>query len=140
MKFTIHNGSDEIPRLAERVATFLAEQGVPAGAVVTTNLCLEELLTNTIKYGYRDDERHEICVDIKLQDGELIIELVDDAAPFDPTQEAPAPKLDASIEERHVGGLGVHLVKKFTDSMHYTRRQHRNRLTLRKRLDRDPQG
>ncbi len=137
MKLIIHNEFDEIPQLAEQVEKFLAEQGAPAKAVVTTNLCLEELLTNTIKYGYSDDGRHEIYADIRLSNRELIIELVDDAAPFDPTKEGQTPNINASIEERRIGGLGIHLVTKFTDSMHYTRQQHRNRLTLRKRLDRD---
>ncbi len=139
MKFIIHNGSDQIPQLVEQVGKFLAEQGVPAETVMTVSLCLEELLINTILYGYSDDETHEICIDINLLNGELIIEIVDDAVPFDPTQDVPTPDVVASVEERRIGGLGVYLVKNLTDSMQYTRQRHQNRLTLRKQVDQDTQ-
>ena len=56
-----------------------------------------------------------------LENGALRTEIIDDAAPFDPTIDAPEPELDASVEARAVGGLGVLPLKRFTDSMQYTR-------------------
>lgn len=139
MKFAIYNRLEEIPPLSERVEAYMAKDGISPETAMTANLCLEELLTNTIKYGYRDDQVHEIGIDVSLENEELTIEIVDDAAPFDPTSDAPAPDIDASIEERPIGGLGIFLVTSFTDSIRYNRLQNRNRLTLKKRLNQNTQ-
>ncbi len=135
IKLTIHNRLDQIPPLAEEVAAYLGSEGVSPESIMTTNLCLEELLTNTIEYGYGDNEIHEISIDTDLENGELTIEIVDDAARFDPTSDAPTPDIDASIEERPIGGLGIFLTTRFTDSIQYNRQQNHNRLTLKRRLN-----
>ncbi len=70
-----------------------------------------------------------------LENGELNIDIVDDAAPFDPTSDAPTPDIGASIEERPTGGLGIFLVTSFSDSVQYRRQENHNRLTLKKRLN-----
>jgi anti-sigma regulatory factor (Ser/Thr protein kinase) len=134
MQFTIHNQLEEIPLLADRVTAFLADQGVPDETIMTINLCLDELLTNTIEYGYSDLQRHTIGIDMRLHNSELSIEIIDDAAPFDPTLAAPPSSLDEPIESRPIGGLGLFLVRKFTDLIQYSRQHERNHLTLKKRL------
>lgn len=135
MKLTMHNRIEQIPPLAEKVAAYLQQEGVAPESVLTTNLCLEELITNTIEYGYSDDEAHEISIDMNLENGELNIEIVDDAEAFDPTRDAPTPDIDASIKERPIGGLGIFLVTSFTDSIQYKRQRNHNRLILKKRLN-----
>jgi len=134
MKFTINNRLADIPPLADQVDAYMTDEGVSLETIMTTNLCLEELLTNTIKYGYGDNRIRQIDIDMRLLDGELTIEIVDDAAPFDPTSDAQTPDIDATIEERPIGGLGIFLVTNFTDSMQYNRELNRNRLILKKRL------
>ncbi|MCP4375907.1 MAG: ATP-binding protein [bacterium] len=140
MNLTLNNRLDQIPPLAEKIAAYLGSEGVPPEFIMTTNLCLDELLTNTIEYGYRDNEAHEINIDMKLENGELNIEIVDDAAPFDPTSDASTPDIYASIEERPIGGLGIFLVTHFSDSIQYNRQQNHNRLTLKKRLNMNTQA
>ncbi len=135
MKYTIHNRIDDIPPLAEQVEVYLSKQGVQPETTMTTNLCLEELLTNTIKYGYSDNQTHEIGIELNLENGEMSIRIVDDAGPFDPTSDAPAPETESPIEERPIGGLGIFLVTRFTDSIQYDRQHNHNYLTLRKRLN-----
>ncbi len=56
MKLTIHNRLEAIPPLAEKVAAYLGNARVSSESIMTTNLCLDELLTNTIQYGYSDSE------------------------------------------------------------------------------------
>ena len=60
----------------------------------------------------------------------ITIEIVDSGKPFDPLSDAPEPDLDAAVEERRIGGLGVHLVKTLMDQMHYKRENDQNRLTI----------
>ena len=60
-------------------------------------------------------------------------ELSDDARPFDPLN-APPPDLNSAIEDRRIGGLGVHLVKTLMDDVGYAYRDGRNHITLRKKI------
>lgn len=134
MKYAIPNRLASIPPLAERVAAFLADAGVSQETAMTLNLCLDELLTNTIEYGYSDQTPHEIEIEVCVTGEELQIAIIDDANPFDPTQDAPVPDLTPPLGERPIGGLGLFLVKNFTDSIQYNRHHHRNHLLLKKRL------
>ena len=90
---------------------------------------LEELVTNTIKYGYSDDDVHYIRVVVRIgPPATMVIE--DDGQPFNPLLDAPAPDLDAVTEERPIGGLGLHMVKTMAKSLAYRREGEINRLDL----------
>lgn len=103
---------EEIEKLAEAVVAALPERGDLA---FQANLCLEELLTNTISYGLKGDAKRIIQVRLNMSDEWLEIIIKDDAPQFDPFVEAPQPDLDLDIESRPIGGLGVHLVKTLMD-------------------------
>jgi anti-sigma regulatory factor (Ser/Thr protein kinase) len=105
---------EEIAHLAEAVDQALTERPDVAIAV---NLCLEELLTNTIQHGLHGAPNRLIYVRLSRSDEWLEIIVKDDAPPFDPFVEAPAPSLEAGVEERAVGGLGVHMVKTMMDEV-----------------------
>lgn len=129
----IANDLAELTRVSESVDDFCAAHDLPADCGFKLNIALEELLTNTISYGYDDAQRHEIALDIAIEGDVLVAELSDDGQPFDPLQ-APPPDLDSPIEERRIGGLGVHLVKSMMDDVAYTYRDGRNYIRLSKRI------
>ena len=60
----------------------------------------------------------------------VIATVEDDGVPFDP-RDAPLPDLDASLDERQAGGLGMHLVRSTMDGIDYRREGGRNVLTVR---------
>ena len=132
----IANDLAELTRVAESVDDFCAHQTIPAACAFKLNIALEELLTNTISYGYADTGRHEIAVDIAREGETLVAEISDDARQYDPLQ-APPPDLDSAIEDRRIGGLGVHLVKTMMDDVTYAYRDGRNYVTLRKKIAAD---
>ena len=132
----IANDLAELTRVAESVDDFCANQAIPAACAFKLNIALEELLTNTISYGYADTGRHEIAVDIAREGETLVAEISDDARQYDPLQ-APPPDLDSAIEDRRIGGLGVHLVKTMMDNVTYAYRDGRNHVTLRKKIAAD---
>ncbi len=68
----------------------------------------------------------------KLQ--EMIISLIDDGQPYDPTLIAD-PDTTLSVEERPVGGLGIFLIKKITDKVEYVRKTNKNYLMLTKNMN-----
>ncbi len=106
---------DAIEELARSVEQALGGHGELAFAA---NLCLEELITNTVLHGLRRAPHHVIHIQIDLSERLLEIRIKDDAPPFDPFGSAPRPNLDLGVAERPLGGLGVHLVKSLMDGVH----------------------
>lgn len=103
---------EEIASLAEAVEGVLPER---QDLAFSANLCLEELITNTIQHGLNGASDRIVNVRISISDEWLEIILKDDAPPFDPFAEAPQPDIDLAIDERPIGGLGVHMVKMMMD-------------------------
>lgn len=75
----------------------------------------------------------EVVISLTLDDGSVVLCVEDDGPAFDPLA-APEPDLDAPLEDRPVGGLGIHLLREMMDTLDYVRRDDRNRLILRKRV------
>jgi anti-sigma regulatory factor (Ser/Thr protein kinase) len=83
-------------------------------------LVLEEMASNTIKYGYDDNDPHVLLVRFRAcPPAQLIIE--DDGCPFNPLLDAPEAAIDAELEDRPIGGLGIHMVKTMTAAQSYRR-------------------
>ena len=115
--------------LAMTVDELLSDRPVEAYKV---NLCLDELLTNTIRHGFRDESGHEVVLRLVRDEAGLEVYIEDDAPPFDPFAEAPRPDLDASLDDRAPGGLGVHFVRTLMDAFSYRREAGRNCIRLHK--------
>ena len=112
------------------VAAFVSEHGIAADDAARISILLEELLTNLAKYGYLDRAepgRAEIA--LALNGSQLEIEFIDDGCAFDPLA-VPLPNLDAPLEERPIGGLGLHLLRSLADVVHYERINNRNVIRL----------
>jgi serine phosphatase RsbU (regulator of sigma subunit)/anti-sigma regulatory factor (Ser/Thr protein kinase) len=103
---------DELPKVAQLVDEVLADRRELA---LATNLCLEELIVNTVNHGLKGAADREIHIRLTISDEWLQILLKDDAPKFDPFNEAPTPNLDLDAEQRPIGGLGVHLIKSMMD-------------------------
>jgi serine/threonine-protein kinase RsbW len=112
------------------VAAFVSEQGIAADDAARVLILLEELLTNLVKYGYPDRAepgRAEIA--LALNGSRLEIEFIDDGCAFDPMA-GPSPNLDEPLEERPIGGLGLHLLRSLTEVVRYERRDNKNVIRL----------
>ena len=127
-ELAIRNNLSEIRGLARFAGIFCVENNLEAFEHRMT-LVLEELLTNVVAYGYDDDAEHEINIRLKLADGVLTAIFDDDGRPFDPNN-AKIPDLSDDIEERAIGGLGIHLILTIVDSLDYQRIKGRNYITL----------
>ena len=133
LSVALGNDLGEIRRLAELVEGFGEAHGLAPKLVHSLNLAFDELITNVILHGFDAAGPHEIVVRITL-DGEVLVAVLEDnGRPFDPLS-APRPDLDAAIEVRAIGGLGVHLVKTLMDTVEYRREGDRNILRLTKRI------
>lgn len=122
----------EIERLGEVLTAFAQQQGWSSQFLFETNIALEELLTNIISYGYEDEQAHDIALRLSDATHELTIEMEDDGRPFNPL-EKPNPDVTLPLEEREVGGLGIHFVRQFMTDLVYQRAEGKNRITLKKK-------
>ncbi|MBC7608215.1 MAG: SpoIIE family protein phosphatase [Polaromonas sp.] len=114
-EFSLPTRLSEIERLADAVSAALPDRPDLAFAA---NLCLEELITNIITHGLHGATDRIIQIRLSMSDEWLEIVLKDDAPPFDPFKEVPDPDFDMALEDRPIGGLGVHLVKTLMDDAH----------------------
>jgi anti-sigma regulatory factor (Ser/Thr protein kinase) len=128
-KFTAEIAPDAqtISRLIEDVAAFLHSAGVDARAVHHVSLVLEELLTNIFYYGEAFDQPASVAVTVEPD--RVAGEIRDWGKPFDP-RDAPPPDLDAPLQDRKVGGLGVHLVRHLAAALNYRRQDNQNWTTF----------
>jgi len=133
MKISLKNDLAEIGKAAERIEAFCEEHRAPEEVAYQINLSVDELLTNAISYGYGDDAVHEIEIDVTMDKGVIVVEIIDNAKPFDPFREAAIPDTSLDIGERPIGGLGVFLVRRMMDGFGYRREGERNIVTIRKK-------
>jgi serine/threonine-protein kinase RsbW len=131
---SILNKIRDLSRMPELVAQLAERQGLSADVVFGMNVALDEMLSNIIKYGYTDDAIHEIHIRLSVADGMLVAEIEDDGQPFDPCAEGPVD-VDAPLEERKVGGLGIHIVRALMAEVGYARVAGRNRLVMKMPLE-----
>ncbi|KAF1086206.1 Sensor histidine kinase YpdA [Sporotomaculum syntrophicum] len=133
VEYRVKNKLEEIPILAADVEDFAAANNLPAQLNFQVNLCLDELLTNTISYGFPEGGEHEILVTIDLQEKMLVITIQDDGMAFNPLKQSK-PDLSLGIDERAVGGLGIHLVRNLMDKIEYRREAGKNILVMEKQI------
>jgi len=124
----------EIARVQQAIEQFATETSIASGIMQKMNIILDELLNNTISYGFEDPVGHEIHLTIELNDDHVTIRVSDDGIPFNPFTHID-PDTSLSAEEREIGGLGVMLVRELTDSHAYQRLSDRNVVTLTIKLE-----
>lgn len=129
----ITNQIAQLEILANTLDNISEEWGIPMNTSLSLNLVLEELVTNIIFYGYDDKEEHQISIHLSYIDRTFQIIIEDDAREFNPLTKAE-PDLDADIENRSIGGLGIHFVRQIMDSFTYVRKENKNIVTLTKNI------
>ncbi len=130
---TVTNHISEIEKVHSIIEQIGTEFNCQAKTVFELNLAIDELLTNTISYGYDDKSVHTIEIEITVDAKKIIIKLQDDAKPFNPLN-AKEADTTLSLEERSIGGLGIHIIKKIIDHITYERENNKNIISLTKFL------
>lgn len=103
----------------------------PDSLTFKVNLVLEELGLNILSYGGGGtDRRPELEILLISEDDSLTIEVYDDGLPFNPLEDATEPNVEAVIDDRSIGGLGVHLVRTLMDDLSYHWADGRNQLKM----------
>lgn len=127
------NSREALAPAGRAAEDWLRSHRAPPACIYLTLLAIEELATNCIKYAYDDDRQHEIEIELALTPRALTIAVIDDGHPFDPLA-VPPPDMHPEIEDRPIGGLGIHVLRTLADQMTYERRDETNRVTLTKQI------
>ena len=126
---TIGNTLTSLPPLMTTVNRFLDQHTIPSEAIFRVNLAIEEIVTNIIKYGYDDTAPHTISVNLTLFPDMIRLQLKDDGHSFDPLQ-TPEPNIHVPLDQRKLGGLGLHLVRETVSRIAYRRKNGANLLEM----------
>ena len=119
---TIKNQLLELTRLQTSLEDFFAQHNLSAEVAGEMMLVSEELLVNTISYGYQDELEHVIDIKLSIQGDCFTMTLIDDGQAFNPLEQQ-APTMGQPAAEVAIGGLGIPLIRALSDQQQY---QHSN--------------
>ena len=129
-RIVIHNDMAGLAELVRQTHEFLAPFRFSPRVSHAVDLGIEEIVTNAIKYGFDDQDVHEIITDVSFENEDVVVVVQDDGHEFDPSTH-PIPKARGPLAERRAGGLGLHLVREMTDGLAYRRRNGWNVIEFR---------
>jgi len=133
-RIIMKNEMSEVSRMRGFFLSVCREHDIDMGFFKMLNLAIEEWVANVINYAYPKGTRGHIELTAKVVDDILTLVIKDHGAPFDPTQHEEVD-IEAELDDREIGGLGIHLVKNIMDTMQYERSADGyNILTLTKNL------
>ena len=128
------NDVKEVSKLTAFVEEVCEAMGFDGALTAQLTLAIEEAVVNVMKYAYPPQKRGDVTIEAQSNDLRLKFTIIDSGMPFDPTVRAEVDTT-LSAEDRPIGGLGIHLVRKIMDSINYERVDSLNVLTLRKKLN-----
>ena len=118
LSISFANEMQELTHVIQVVNVFLEPRGLQSKLIYAVNLILEEILINIVKYGYDDENSHEIEVKIGVEEGE-----------FNPLT-IPGPDRSKSVMDRLEEGLGLQFVRHMRNAMEYRREDNKNILRI----------
>ena len=131
---TLPNDINTIPQLSEFIDLNCEELGVDMVDTMNINLALEEAVVNVMSYAYPEGTEGTVDIELTTDRKDMVFTITDSGTPFDPTQKEEVDTT-LSAEERPIGGLGIHLVRKLMDDISYQYVDNKNVLTLKKKLN-----
>ncbi len=129
LRIELRSDRSDLTKLSQAVEVFGEDRQWPLPLLFKVQLVLEEVVLNSMTHGRRSSDG-KISVEMMSDSEAVSIEVSDNGVAFDPLSDAPQPDLDAVLEDRMVGGLGIHLVLEMLDEVNYQRCGEHNRLRM----------
>jgi anti-sigma regulatory factor (Ser/Thr protein kinase) len=120
---------ENIPLILSNIRTFLKKKCIEDEQINKIELSLEEILVNIVNYSYPNKIGDMEVTYSYNASGDLTVKIIDMGIPFNPLSKDEA-EVTSSLEERKVGGLGIHFVKKIVNDIEYRHYKEKNILTL----------
>jgi len=119
---------DELKNIVTMTEALFLQDRIPSGLRNVVDLATEELFVNMVTYNTETDQK--ILIEMLPHEHGVEVSLTDyDVERFDPRAARPVD-VDAPLEERTPGGLGLYLVLKMVDSIHYEYRNRQSKITF----------
>ncbi len=129
----LDNYIQEMDKLEPFLNEFFERKNLDVSLLPQMDLALEEAIANVIMYAYPEGKNGPVEISLEVKEGLLQTHIIDAGTPFNPLQQ-PEAKLSSSIEERPIGGLGIHLIKEIMDQVEYQYKDGKNMLTMTKKI------
>ena len=126
---SLTGGPESVGRSILEFDAFAQQQELSGPVARKIKIALDDLLNNIVSYGYPEAPSRGIEILLEIADQRLSVTVIDDGIPFNPLDQKP-PRTDESLEDRQIGGLGVHLVRNLADDLSYRRENETNVLTI----------
>lgn len=134
MELTTEAKTDNLEQVINFVNSQLEAADCSMKAQMQIEVAVEELFVNVAHYAYVPGTG-DVTVNIEIEGDPAVarITFTDSGIPYDPLAKED-PDVTLSAEDRAIGGLGIFMVKKSMDEMHYEYKDGHNVLTICKKL------
>lgn len=129
LEMTLSGGIEEIASVLDRLEGFCKDENVSAEKASRLGVVLDELITNTIMYGLKDQPDPKITVIVQRHKDFLEATISDNGVAFNPL-EMELERASGDIEDLKVGGLGILMVKSFVDKLNYLHEHGLNKISI----------
>jgi len=130
-QISLQNKLGDLNRLVAELEQLAEEWEIPVKVSMELNLILEELFTNVVFYAFDDGRDHDIIVTFAHPaPGAIKIGMEDDGKAFNLLEKNTSDVVNHPIEDRQIGGLGIHFVKKLVNEITYERKNGKNIVLL----------
>lgn len=128
-RLVIENRIQELDKLEPFLSHFFEQKSIDMSLLPQLDLALEEAVTNVIMYAYPEGETGTAELTVNVNNKQICSTLTDSGTPFNPLEQQE-DNLDVSLEERKIGGLGIHLIKEIMSKVEYEYANGRNVLRM----------
>lgn len=130
---TFDSKSNILEEINSSVEQFCEENGCSFKSTNQILIIIDEMYANLTSHAYSDEQNGNIQFSIDIENEQIVLKFIDEGEHFDPTS-AKTPDVTASAEERDIGGLGIFLIKKLSDSVEHARVDNKNVLIIKKSI------
>jgi serine/threonine-protein kinase RsbW len=129
-RLELRSRMSELSQIFPWIERLASRHAIPANTQFAMNLCLEEVLSNIVQHGYSGKPDHSIAVHFASPGKDNFVFVVEDEAPpFNPV-DGPEPPALNPLDETHIGGQGIRLLRRFADALEYRATPTGNRLSI----------
>lgn len=127
---------EQLPLFREFISDCCQKHQVSPETVFDLKLAVDEACTNVITHGYKGMDPGSIILSFRIESDRILVQITDFGHVFEPA-DAPKPDVEAALEDRPLGGLGLYLIYQLMDNIDYQSSEDGNTLTFTKYIDRE---
>lgn len=125
----IHLTSNNIDIVLNKVSEFAVSNYLSEDVTCRLKLIADEIVSNIINYSHAESMGDGVVVALNRKNNDIKVKIVDEGKQFNPLM-LETPDIEASLEDRKIGGLGIYLVRQFAKEVRYQRKDAKNILTI----------